>query len=455
MRKRLDIPLFTDEIGKILDCDIPERMRGKAIRFITTDSREITKGDLFIGLKGKSYDGSDYLTEALERGAIPLVSVKSSEAIVCEDTEEALLKIAALYKSKLKKLKCTVAITGSVGKSTAKEFLKRILEKSFKVTATEGNYNNAIGSSMSVLSAHSSTEALVLELGMNHKGEISRMAKHFRPDISVITNVGSSHIGNLGSREAIAEAKLEILDGGDGMLIYPKGEPLLSGRGGLCFSLTDPTADFYLTNQYEKISFFKGERWILDSSFHLKERHLLSCLAPAIAVSLLIGVPVSAVVSAVDEISYLSIKQRFINIGNITVYSDLYNASAESLYAALEFVSKTVGYKKRSALIGTVLELGEKSREIHRQIGKRAAGFGLSRLYLFGEGAPFMAEGALSEGYSPVRIFLTSDLTMHGKVAEDIYKNSEEGELILFKGSRGMELERVIDRLTKKYESEK
>lgn len=456
MRIRLDIPLFSDELASYVGAELPKEYCGRVIRFVSTDSRELSEGDLFVGLKGASYDGSDYASEAYEAGAIPLVAADLPYAIRVENTERAFLKIAALYKSKLKKLKCTVAITGSVGKSTTKEFLGQILGKSFIVGATLGNFNNSVGISLSVLSAPRGTEVLVLEMGMNNSGEISLMSESLNPDIAIITNVGSSHIGNLGSREAIAKAKLEVLCGmRNGILLYPYGEPLLKGHSGYSFSYKDTDADFCLTGSYDKVSFFKGDRWILNSSFHLKERHLLSCLAPAVTAALLIGVPVSLVSEAIDEISYVSIKQRFIGIGDFTVYSDLYNASKESLVAAFDFVSKTPGYKKRSALIGTVLELGEKSEEIHTEIGKAAAAYNFKSLFLFGEEAETLKRGAVSMGYPENRIFTTPSREDHKGCAENILREAECGELILFKGSRRMKLERIIDLLTCRIEAEK
>ncbi len=450
MRTRLDIPLKLSEIAEVLSAGEKQLLTDKEIMYISTDTRELSEGDLFIALKGRRYDGEEFATAASEMGAVTVAMQNIPGGICVKDTEEALFKIAQLYKTKLKRLKSTVAITGSVGKTTTKDFLRIILQKRFTVSSTPGNFNNSVGSCLSVLSAKADTEILILEMGMNHTGEIARLSNAFRPDIGIITNIGSSHIGNLGSREAIANAKLEILEGmEDKLLIIPKGEPLLEKSGRYSFSTEDEGADFYLHNVYGTLSFYNRERWIFNSEFQLGERHLLNCIAPAAATALLLGVPVSLISEAINGIGRESIKQRFLKIGDFTVYEDLYNASPESLVAAFKFVTGIYGYGKRSALIGSVRELGEISGEIHRDIGRSAAESGFHTLYLFGEFAREMKEGAISAGFSKDRIFLFTDSMAHKSAADAILEKAEKDELILIKGSRAMELEKVAEIMVK------
>ncbi len=451
MRIKLDIPLRLSEIVKAVSGNIEASFFDVDINFITTDSRKVCNGDLFIAFNGRHFNGNEFVFEAVRYGAIALSTVQIEHGVTVNDTEEAFLNIAKLYKSKLSKLKCTVAITGSVGKSTTKDFLKLIAAKNFNVCATIENYNNSLGACISVLSSRSDTEILILEMGMNHSGEISKLSKAFNPDLAIITNIGTSHIGHLGSREAIASAKLEILDGMTNCeLIVPYGEPLLSSIGKYSFSVKDRRSDFYLSENYGSISFYNGDRWILDSSFSLKEKHLLNCLAAAVTAALLIGVPVGLISKAVTEIGRDSVRQCFRKIGSFTLYEDLYNASLESISAALEYLHDALGYGKRSAFIGSVLELGERAESIHREIGKRASEYSLKMLYFFGDYAEEMKIGACLGGFSEDKIITFPDRSSHAAAAEQIIKHTETNELILIKGSRAMELEKIRIELLKR-----
>ena len=237
MRIRLDIPLTLGEIAEACSGVCKEELKGTPVEYLSTDTRELCPEDLFVAIKGEKFDGNDYVGKAIELGAIPLSSVETDVGITVTDSSLSLIGLARLYKSKLPNLKKVCGITGSIGKSTTKEFAAIIISEHFSVTKSIGNFNNAVGMCLSILSANKNTEVLILEMGMNAHGEISLLSKTAEPDIAVITSVGTSHIGRLGSREEIARAKLEILDGmKEGKLIVPADEALLCRPSAISFS---------------------------------------------------------------------------------------------------------------------------------------------------------------------------------------------------------------------------
>ena len=212
MRIILSVPLTLSEIAEnALSTHI---FKGNVtVNAIVTNSKKASPGDLYIPLMGEKHNGEDYTEEARSRGAYILSSRDCNADIKTDDTTLSLLKIASYYKSKLRSLKKIIAITGSVGKTTTKNVLAKMVGAKYITHATKENFNNYIGLSYTLLSAPIDTEIIIAEIGMNHLGEISLMSKILNPDISVITNIGTSHIGNLGSRDMIAKAKLEITDG--------------------------------------------------------------------------------------------------------------------------------------------------------------------------------------------------------------------------------------------------
>jgi UDP-N-acetylmuramoyl-tripeptide--D-alanyl-D-alanine ligase len=224
MRVKLGIPL---SLRQIADACGGHRLceENTVISHVSTDTREIYARDLFIALPGKSYNGSDFIDIARQRGAVVLSSEKEKSHIYHQDTRQALLNFASNYIGYLPYLLYKIGITGSVGKTTTKEFLKIILSQKYLTHTSEGNFNNEIGMPMSILSSHADTEIMVMELGMSALGEIGRLSKCLSPNIGIITNIGSAHIGLLGSRENIARAKSELTEGmRNGKITVPKDE---------------------------------------------------------------------------------------------------------------------------------------------------------------------------------------------------------------------------------------
>ena len=252
MRIKLGIPLELSEVVEATRGRLNEKCHKSKIKFLSTDTRELEPGDLFVALRGERYDGNDFIKYAKERGAITLGDDISAD-ILTKFGNASLLFLASYFKNKLKRLKYTIAITGSVGKTTTKEFTKILLSTQYSVHSTPQNYNNLIGMPLTLLSAPADTEILILEMGMNRLGEISQMSKCAKPDIALITNIGTAHIGNLGSKENISKAKKEIFDGmTDGEKIIPYGEELLSNiENATYFSTVYEDADVFI-NKLDK-----------------------------------------------------------------------------------------------------------------------------------------------------------------------------------------------------------
>ena len=450
MRIRLGTPLTLREICYATSG--VSHISDRCIYHISTDSRETFAGDLFITLTGSS-SGIKYIPEAKDRGAVILSSDGRAD-IVVRDTQNSLLSLAAYYRRrKLPKLIETVAITGSVGKTTTKEILYKALDGAYITHKNEGNYNNAIGMSLTILSTPAETEFLILEMGMNHRGEISALSKCAAPTIAIITNIGTSHIGNLGSKEEIAAAKLELLDGLDGPLIVPHSEPLLKGYGTYTFSLSDPSADTFIQNVCTEKSFCSYEVFSgglpMGISFSSNAPHIVECLAAAVTVLQFIGFDFTANKRLFSNISEYNMRQNISKIGDFFILSDYYNASFESFKSGFEYIKGLVKFPRKSAVIGDVMELGDFSKEIHFNIGFSAASYDFDKLYLFGKYAPSVASGATSAGYPPERIFINTDTDFPEKTATDIISNHTPGEIIFMKASHAVRLDRILPLLKK------
>ncbi len=439
MKVMLKMPLTLSEAALAMGATVES---DAVIDFITTDSREMSDGGLFFAIDG----GEAYTNEALSCGFA--VSSQNPNALFVPDTRKALLKLASHYKNKLPKLKKTVAVTGSVGKTTVKDFTAAVLETKYKVHKSTGNFNNDIGLPLSIFSAPCDTEILVLEMGMNAPFEVESLSLTAKPDIALITNIGSAHIGRLGSRENIALAKLEIISGlsKNGSLIIPSDEPLLShiknafrvGEGG-DVSLED------IGESSSGIFFRIKTPFGKSSEIHYPEGgiHFAYDLTLAAAAALCLEFDLNDINEAFSDISRFITRQKYIKINNILLYDDSYNASFES-YAA-DFKMLTSRFGCASAVIGDILELGDSEEEVHKKLGALAYDFGLSKIYPFGKNALLVKEGALNSGMPKECIFENEDCRDHRKTARLILENESSGAVILIKGSRGVQTEKIIE----------
>jgi len=446
MRIKLGMPITTSEIAFSTNGLL--RTENKTVSYITTCSSEVFEGDLFVALAGVHLNGEDYIQEAREKGGIILSTSKYAD-ITVDDTYVALLSLAKDYKKRLPNLKYTVAITGSAGKTTTKNFLYFLLKNSYKTHATEENYNNRLGVALTLLSSPCDTEILITELGMNHEGEISELSEAVSPDIAVITNVGTAHIGNLGTRGQIAKEKLCVCCETVKHTVVPLDEQLLSdATNKYTVSLDNPNANAFLIPFFYGKSgyifdFYSKNTRLIARKLNIPGEHNLTCLAYALTVCSLIGIKDF---SNIEKISDMLLRQKRLFVGKYEIYDDTYSASPEATLAIMKLISELK--IKRSAVLGDMLELGQETEAMHFKIGCAAKEYGFERLFLFGVYSGYIRDGAKRCGFVEKNIFINDDITRPELTARQI-KDNYNGELLLFKGSHAVRLERIYKFLEK------
>lgn len=428
-----------------------------SIMEITTDSRDIGASSLFIAIRGDRFDGNDYVASAIEKGAVCALCERIPEnyagsAVIVEDTRIAMGKLAKAYKAKISPI--TVGVTGSVGKTTTKEFIYSVLSERYNTLKTCGNYNNEIGLPMTVLGLSPDNNAAVLEMGMSAKGEIDYLADIARPDVAVITNIGTSHIGNLGSREAIRDAKMEIKNGlsENGILILNGDEPLLAGiEGALYVALENPKADCYADNIIE------GEH---GTAFDLVLRgERFECITiPTVGIHNVLNAAFAWMVGTVVGIGEFQMRRglmKFKNVGmrqsvyisnSRIIIEDCYNASPESMIASLNVLRNMGKQRNRRgvAVLGDMRELGEYSLDEHRKVGEAVASLGIEVLVTFGKEAEEIAKAAIASGMNAEHVYTFNDVEDAQTLGKALLRISKRGDIVLFKASRAVSLERVV-----------
>ena len=443
MRIELDIPFTLAEIARITDGHLLEK--NAKVCAISTDSRECFKNDIFFALNGNNFCGNDFLREAKARGAFT-VSDREDTTLQVNSARTALLKLATAYKEKISP-KITVAITGSTGKTTVKEFLAEMLKTKFKTHKSFENYNNDLGLTHTLLSSPHDAEAFVCELGMNKEKEIEILSNALHPTVSVITNVGTAHIGELGSRESIARAKLEIERGmNGGKVIIFDNEPLLRDAKNPYFvSEENENADL-IFRVLSKVSsgstvYIKTKTDEMIAFSHLTSEHHLRDIALCVATCDVLGFSKFEICDAIKSISEKLLRQREICVGKYRFYDDSYNSSAEAVIANLKMLSERSD--NNSALLGDMLELGEEGEKLHYEIGLATAKYNFKKIYSFGNYSKFIAAGAQDGGIKEENIFINQNLTKPELTAKAIIE-SYNGETILAKASHSIKIDRIF-----------
>lgn len=449
---KIPLSLLVDATGG----QISTHLDGKYIEGITTDSRDAAPGMLFIALKGENADGNQYVASAIAKGASFALAERVPEGmedrvVLVADALLALGAFAAAYRNSL--AMHVVGVTGSVGKTTTKEFIYAVLKERFKTHKTDGNHNNHIGLPISLLTADDSYEAAVYEMGMNHKREIAYLTKIVRPDVAVITNIGTMHIGNLGSREAICEAKLEILEGlsPEGGIILNGDEPLLAGISRAYYvGENNQNADMNIQNirEGENGSAFDltiGNEKVESIVIPTKGRHNVFNAALAYAVGSYFGMGEFEIRRGLLNFQQTGMRQKMYDYKDIHFIEDCYNAGPESTKASLRVLSDAA---KRSggralAVLGEMRELGDHAATLHFEVGKRAAELGIDHLFLLGEHAYDFAEGALHGGMNDRHITLLPKV--YADAAKLIAPEVEAGDTLLFKASRALTFELLLE----------
>ncbi len=436
---------------------------------ITTDSRETESGSLFIAIIGENMNGHNFIKQAVARGAVAVIASEIPEGLTGEEKQRLLLvpntvyafgALAGAYRDLISPK--VIAVTGSVGKTTTKEFVYSVASSAFRSHKTNGNFNNEIGMPITVLNMPTDTQVCVLELGMSYENEISRMSKNVKPDIAVITNIGNSHIENLGSRENICKAKLEICDGmsDDGLLILNADEPMLFAVKGklrqktVYVSLQNPNAEYRALNirengTYTEFDILAKDRLLTNIRIPTVGRHNVYDAAIAFAVGEALNIGDAAIKNGLLSFSNTGMRQNIYSYGNYNFIEDCYNASPESMMASLGVLSDvSLKHKGKSvAVLGDMRELGDYSDRLHKEVGMYVASKHISKLITVGSFAEKIALGALDHAYPSEDILICKSCDAVDKIADKIFPLLQNGDTVLFKASRAVKLERVIEKL--------
>lgn len=454
-------------IKNILDVTNGELVVGNKNYIVKTyskDTRTINEGDCYIGIKGETFDGSKFWQQALENGAstviVQNVDIDSEKTkkwedkniIKVKDTLEALYSIAR-YKRSLYDIP-VIAITGSVGKTSTKDIVANVVSKKYKTLKTEGNNNNNIGLPFTILRMQDE-EAAVLEMGMNHFGEISLLASIAKPNICIITNIGTSHIGNLGSRENILKAKLEILEGSK------KQAVIINNDNDLLHKWYEENKENYNIKTYaineksevmaKKIS-LRGNSSNFRCDINGKEKeitvpiggeHFILNSLCAITVGEVLGIEPDKIKSGVESFELTKKRMDVFELQNgIKIINDAYNASLESMRASLKVLSEFKENRK-IAVLGDMFELGDFAKELHEKVGEEVAKNKIDILIASGENSKYMAE--------VVKKLLGEEKVYYLENKEDIegllQKIVNKGDVILFKASNGMGFYKIAERM--------
>ncbi len=434
----------------------------KKIGSVSTDTRTIKEDAVFVALKGDSNDGHKYVKMAVEKGAVCCIVQRGEDVpeglpcIVTEDTAQALLDLAGAYRRRFDIP--VVAVTGSVGKTSTRGMIASVLSQKYKTLATEGNFNNGIGVPHTVFRMNFEHEIAVLEMGMNHFGELAAITAAAAPDTAVITNVGEAHIENLGSREGILKAKLEILQGlthGGTVILCGDNDLLWSVNGTIDFEtvycgINNSRCDLIAENV--KVSSdgtdfsFKYEDRRYEAHISVPGVHHVYNALIAILVGTKYNVPMNDILAGIREFVPDGMRQAAVRIGDFTVIKDCYNANPTSMRSGLEVLSLYETEGRRVACLGDMMELGTISESAHTGVGELVPGYKVDCLITVGERARLIAEGAEKAGMDPCRIYsFKSNEELCEKLSDILVK----GDVILLKASRSMRLEQVADYMEK------
>lgn len=431
-------------------CSSQTSLEGDIIR-ISTDSRDIDDTTLFVALIGERFDAHDFIPDVLSKGAKAVVCSKKvcddERLILVEDTGKALLQIAHGYRKTFNIP--FVALTGSVGKTTTKGMVYAVVKQKFNTLRTAGNLNNEIGVPKTLFCLEEEHQAAVVEMGMNHFDEISRLSKTTEPDIACITNVGTAHIENLGSREGILKAKTEILDG------MKKGSPLIiNGDNDLLSSYEND--DFNIIRfgidgknlQMKATNIKAGSEGTVFTAEYGGDSEIVFVPAVgihnvynalcAMCVGLQLGYTLKEAAEGVKFFEAEGMRQKITEFKNMTFIEDCYNANLDSMCASLETL-KTLKKSRSIAVLGDMLELGEFSKDAHSQVGEKSYETQCDIVLTYGTEARNISKAFQAKGGKAVPFEDKEKLT---KYLIDIL---QENDTVLFKGSRGMKMEEIFN----------
>ncbi|MEN3090870.1 MAG: UDP-N-acetylmuramoyl-tripeptide--D-alanyl-D-alanine ligase [Staphylococcus pseudoxylosus] len=449
------IEVTLEQIQEWIPCEIDNEYMDQGIQGVSIDSRDIKSQNLFIPFKGEHVDGHQYVAQALRDGAGASFYQKGTfldenvegPIIWVDDTLTALQQLAKAYLEFVNPQ--VIAVTGSNGKTTTKDMIESVLKPQFKVKKTQGNYNNEIGMPLTILELDIDTEISILEMGMSGFHEIEFLSNLAEPDIAVITNIGESHMQDLGSREGIAKAKSEITVGlkPGGLFIYDGDEPLLKPYVNQLSNVDLVSIGKHSTNSFvsqiesinnDEIAFTINE----EERFELPilGEHNMKNATIAIAVGKRMKLSYDTIFNNLREVQLTGMRmQQYHTSDNSLVINDAYNASPTSMKAAIDTLAVMNG--RKILVLGDVLELGPNSQIMHEQVGEYLNGKDIDTLFTFGEESQYISNVG-NQYVNHMEHFENKQ-----KLIETIKTYVQPEDKVLVKGSRGMKLEEVVEAL--------
>ncbi len=440
-----------------------DNLTGVEVEGVSTDTRTVAAGELFVAIRGERFDGHEFVDDAFLKGAAAAlvaldarVDGEGRPLLEVGDTLEALQVLAGWYRSRFDLT--VVGVTGTNGKTTTKDMTAAVLGTSMRTAKTIGNYNNHIGVPLTLFRLTREHEAAVVEMGMNHPGEITHLAALSRPAIGVITNVAEAHLETMANLRAIAEAKGEILDAlpEDGAAVLNADDPMVMSQrhrapGRTVTFGTSERADVRAIDVTDSDGHAAFAAVVAGGppvtvELPVPGRHNVSNALAAIAVGHVLGVDAEAAAKGLSSFEPSPMRMKRITVGSWTVLNDAYNCNPGSLMAALRTLVETGGDRMTAAAIGDMLELGRRSEDAHREAGAAAAELGVDHLFLFGSEVRALMEGAIEAGMPSEHVEMFEN---KAALAQAVQARLGDEAVLLVKGSRGMRMEEVVESLTR------
>lgn len=437
-----------------------QQIGGQMVTGVEIDSRKVRAGDLFIPFRGEQVNGHRFVANAFEQGAAAALWQKDEPnppsgvpLLFVDDAEQALQQMARSYRDELSCI--VIGVTGSNGKTSTKDLLAGVLSPYFRVAKTAGNFNNELGLPLTILEAEDDTEIAILEMGMSGFGEISFLSKLAKPQFAVITNIGEAHLQDLGSREGIAQAKFEIIDGltEGGLLLYDGDEPLLKhltaqqqGLRTLSFGYgeTDLIAEQIESTDSGSSFTVRGSK---QGSFSIGVygAHQVKNALAAMAVAAEFGLSEKQIQDALASTSLTDMRMQPVHgIHGSLLINDAYNAAPASMRAAFRFIGETAVKQEKWLVLGDMLELGSDEKLFHEELAEDLLALDLKGIALFGSRMKWLADRL--NGFKGEVMWTDNDPQL---LVEALRPQLSAQSIVLFKGSRGMKLERIIEPLSR------
>lgn len=455
-------PFKWKKIAVTLDAEVKGRLPEQNIVKCAIDSRKVKAGELFFALKGENFDAHQFVEDVFKKGAVGAVVEKilphwdkDFPLLIVKDTLKALQSLAA--KNRLRSKAPVIAVTGSSGKTSTKDLIFAVLSQEKNTLKTLGNYNNEVGLPLTLLDIEEKHEAIVVEMGMRGLGQIKALCEIARPNIGVITNIGKAHLELLKSVENIARAKGELLDfiPSEGFALVHGDSPFISNevrkcKGKVLFFGQGNNFDIY---PKEIISRDKGNsfkvatpRGEFEAFLPLLGRHNIINSLAAIGIGLELGISIAKIVKGLSSVELSKMRLEIIEKKGISFINDAYNANFDSMKVGLEVLEDVAQNKKRKiAVLGDMLELGENTSEEHSNIGVFVASKKVDYLVTVGNLALHIANGAQKAGLEESKIKSYNNLD---EAIEDLRGYLKEGDVLLAKGSRAMQMEKIVEQLS-------